>query len=139
MVGVVLVSHGTMAQGTVEAARMISGLQEALATVTLHEGDDLQGLVQRVASAIGEVDRGDGVVVMVDLFGGTPFNAAARVAMGSDKIEVISGLSLPMLVELLDQREGKTLQEVVEVARAAGNSGIRTLSESLATQAKDRR
>ena len=135
MVGVVLVSHGSMAQGTLEAASMIVGTQGGIATVTLREGDNVEGLVECVAAAIEEVDEGNGVLVLVDLFGASPFNASARLAMERDGIEVITGMSLPMLVEMMVRREGATLAELVAITREAGIQGVRTLSETLAGRA----
>ena len=133
MVGIVIVSHGDMADGLVDAARMIAGELEGIATVSLREADAVEGLVERVAAAIQEMDSGDGVVVLVDLFGASPFNASARLALqGDSKMEVISGMSLPMLLELVVERDGKTLEQLVEIALQAGTSGINTLSETLA-------
>ncbi len=132
MVGIVIVSHGDMADGLLNAAHMIVGEQEGLATVSLREMDAVEGLMERVAAAIEKVDGGDGVLVLVDLFGASPFNASARLAMqGDSNMEVISGVSLPMLVELMVQREGESLEKLVQVALEAGTSGIRTLSQTL--------
>ncbi|UCC77407.1 MAG: PTS sugar transporter subunit IIA [Anaerolineales bacterium] len=132
MVGIVIVSHGDMADGLLDAARMIVGEQDGLATVSLREMDAVEGLTERVAAAIEKVDGGDGVLVLVDLFGASPFNASARLAMqGDSNMEVISGVSLPMLVELMVQREGESLEKLVQVALEAGTSGVRTLSQTL--------
>jgi PTS system mannose-specific IIA component len=129
----VIVSHGDLADGLVDAARMIAGELEGIATVSLREMDAVEGLVERVAAAIQAVDSGDGVVVLVDLFGASPFNASARLALqGDSKMEVISGMSLPMLLDLVVERDGKTLEQLVEIAQEAGTSGINTLSETLA-------
>jgi PTS system mannose-specific IIA component len=135
LVGIVIVSHGEMAEGMLDAARMIVGEQEGIATVSLREMDAVEGLMERVAAAVEKVDTGDGVLVLVDLFGASPFNASARLAMQRDNIEVVSGVSLPMLVELAVQRAGQRLEQLVEIAREAGTSGIRTLSETLAGKA----
>lgn len=133
MVGIVIVCHGDMADGLVDAARMIVGEQEGLATVSLREMDAVEGLMERVAAAIEKVNAGDGALVLVDLFGASPFNASARLAMqGDSKIEVITGVSLPMLLELAVQRDGETLEQLVEIALEAGTTGIRTLSQTLA-------
>jgi PTS system mannose-specific IIA component len=136
LVGIVIVSHGDMAEGLLDAARMIVGEQEGIVTVSLREMDAVEGLMERVAAAIEKVDSSDGVLVLVDLFGASPFNASARLAMeGDSKIEVIAGVSLPMLVELAVQRDGESLERLVNIAREAGTSGIRTLSETLGGKA----
>ncbi|MBC7233555.1 MAG: PTS sugar transporter subunit IIA [Chloroflexi bacterium] len=120
-----------MAEGMLDAARMIVGKQDGIVAVNLREEDSVESLMDRIAAAIEEVDHGDGVLILVDVFGASPFNASARLAVQRDQIEVISGVSLPMLLELAVQREGQSLTKLVEVAREAGMSGIRTLSETL--------
>ncbi|MGC8788148.1 MAG: PTS sugar transporter subunit IIA [Anaerolineae bacterium] len=131
MVGIVVVCHGEMGDGLLDAARMIVGKQEGIVAVNLREEDSVESLMGRIAAAVEEVDSGDGVLILVDVFGASPFNASARLAMQRDQIEVISGVSLPMLLELAVQREGQSLAQLVEVACEAGVSGIRTLSETL--------
>jgi PTS system mannose-specific IIA component len=131
LVGIVIVTHGAMSDGMLDAARMIVGEQQGIAGVALKESDDVESLMERVAAAVEEVDAGDGVLVLVDVFGASPFNASARLAMTRDGMEVLTGVSLPMLLELMVQREDQSLQELVEIAREAGISGIRTLSEAL--------
>jgi mannose/fructose/sorbose-specific phosphotransferase system IIA component len=121
-----------MAEGMLDAARMIVGEQERLVSVTLREADGIESLTERVAAAVEQVDAGDGVLVLVDVFGASPFNASARVAMQRSKVEVLTGMSLPMLLELAVQCEGQDLSALTQVARDAGTSGIRTLSETLA-------
>ena len=120
-----------MADGLLDAMRMIVGPQESLVGVGLQEGDAIEGLLERVTQAVAQVDHGDGVLLLVDVFGASPFNASARLAMAREKVEVLSGVSLPMLLEVVTQREGLSLEEAVAIAREAGSSGIRTLSETL--------
>jgi len=132
LVGIVIVSHGDMADGLLDAARMIVGEQEGIATVSLREMDAVEGLMERIAAAIEGVDTGNGVLILVDLFGASPFNASARLAMQADSnLEVVSGVSLPMLLEVAVQHDDASLAQLVEIAREAGTSGIRTLSETL--------
>jgi len=131
MVGLVLISHGEMATGMLDAARMIVGEQERTLAVSLNEMDDVEGLMERIAAAVEEVDTGDGVLLLVDAFGASPFNASARLAMQRKNIEVITGMNLPMLLELAVQREGQNLNGLVQIALDAGKTSIRTLSETL--------
>lgn len=126
-----IISHGEMANGMLDAAHMIIGEQEGVVTVILKETDDVDGLKKRVEAALQQVDAGDGVLVLVDLFGATPFNISARVAVVHDQVEVITGMNLPMLLEVALQRESQGFAELVEIAKEAGRSGVRTLSESL--------
>jgi PTS system mannose-specific IIA component len=131
MVGIVLVSHGEMATGMLDAARMIVGEQERTLAIGLNEMDDVEGLMERIAAAVDEVDTGDGVLLLVDAFGASPFNASARLAMQRKNIEVITGMNLPMLLELAVQRDGQSLDGLVQIALDAGKSSIRTLSDTL--------
>jgi PTS system mannose-specific IIA component len=131
MIGIVLVSHGEMALGMLDAARMIVGEQERTLAVSLNEMDDVEGLMDRIAAAVDEVDMGDGVLLLVDAFGASPFNASARLAMQRKNTEVITGMNLPMLLELAVQRDGQSLDGLVQIALEAGKSSIRTLTETL--------
>jgi PTS system mannose-specific IIA component len=131
MVGIVLVSHGEMAAGMLDAARMIVGEQEQVLPVSLKEEDDVEGLMGRIAEAIKEVDTGEGVLVLVDVFGASPFNASARLALEGAKIEVITGMNLPMLLEMAVQRGSATFEELVEIGFNAGASGIRKFSDTI--------
>lgn len=131
MVGIILVSHGDMAAAMRDAAYMIVGPQQNVEAVSLRESDDVEGLMERVAAAIAAVDEGDGVLILVDVFGASPFNAAARLAMQRDKLEVLTGMSLPMFLELVVQRPRTSLEDLTAIAREAGTSGVRTFSETL--------
>lgn len=131
MVGIVIVTHGAMTDGLLDAARMIVGPLDGIVGVALMESDNVESLMERVEAAVDEVNTGDGVLILVDLFGASPFNASARLAMTRDGIEVLAGVSLPMLLELAVQRDDQPLQDLVEIAREAGTSSIRTLSETL--------
>jgi len=131
LVGVLVVAHGEMASGLLDAARMIVGDQEALLALSLQEMEDVEGLMAKVEEAISQVDTGEGVLVLVDLPGASPFNASARIAMQREGIKVVTGVNLPMLAELLVMRDGSSLDELVDIAKEAGISGVRTLSEIL--------
>jgi PTS system mannose-specific IIA component len=131
VVGIVIVTHGAMTDGLLDAARMIVGPLDGIVGVALMESDNVESLMERVEAAVDEVNSGDGVLILVDLFGASPFNASARLAMTREGIEVLTGVSLPMLLEVVVQRDDQPLQELVEIAREAGTTGIRTLSETL--------
>lgn len=131
MVGIVVVSHGNMAEGMMDAARMIVGEMEGVATVSLKESDAVEDLISRIETAVDQVDQGDGALILVDAFGASPFNASARLAMNRKNIEVISGVNLPMLLELAVQREGQNLEAVTQIALETGTASIRTLSQTL--------
>jgi PTS system mannose-specific IIA component len=120
-----------MAEGMVDAARMIVGEQEGIETVSLKEADAVENLMDRISDALTRVDTGDGALILVDAFGASPFNASARLAVGREKTEVISGMNLPMLLELSVQRDQQNLAELVQTALEAGTTSIQTLSQTL--------
>ncbi|MGN6622018.1 MAG: PTS sugar transporter subunit IIA, partial [Sphingomonas sp.] len=95
MIGLVLVTHGRLAQEFVTAMEHVVGKQERIATVCIGPDDDMEARRQDIASAIAEVDAGRGVIVLTDLFGGTPSNLAISL-MEAGRIEVIAGINLPM-------------------------------------------
>jgi PTS system mannose-specific IIA component len=131
LVGIVIVSHGNMAEGMIDAARMIVGEMERVVSVSLKEMDAVEDLMGRIEAALVKVDKGDGALVLVDAFGASPFNASARLAMNHKNVEVITGMNLPMLLELAVQREGQDLAAVTQIAIEAGTTSIRTLSQTL--------
>jgi PTS system mannose-specific IIA component len=120
-----------MAEGMIDAARMIVGDMEGVISVSLKEMDSVEGLMGRIETALIDVDKGDGALILVDAFGASPFNASARLAMNHKNIEVITGMNLPMLLELAVQREGQDLATVTQIALEAGTTSIRTLSQTL--------
>jgi PTS system mannose-specific IIA component len=133
MVGIVIVTHGTMAEGIMDAAGMIVGNLEGVRAVQLKEMDAVEDLMDRISAAVDEVDTGDGALVFVDLFGASPFNASARL-LGAEKernVEVITGVSLPMVLEVAIQRSSEDLESLVEIAEDAGTSGVKVLSRVL--------
>jgi len=133
LVGIVVVSHGDLAAGMIDAARMIVGSMEYVVPVSLKESDAVEDLMGRIETALSEVDQGEGALILVDAFGASPFNASARLAIGRKNVEVISGMNLPMLLELAVQREGQELAAVTQIALEAGITSIRSLSQTLQT------
>jgi len=131
LVGIVVVSHGDMAEGMIDAARMIVGSMESVTTVSLKESDAVEDLMGRIEIALNEVEQGEGALILVDAFGASPFNASARLAMERKNVEVISGMNLPMLLELAVQREGQDLAAVIQIALEAGITSIRSLSQTI--------
>ena len=132
MVGFVIVTHGKMAEGMLDAVRMITGIHDGLGAVGLNEEDDVEGLIDRISACLQSLDHDQGILLFVDLFGASPFNASARLALRSDApAEVVTGVNLPMLVELVMQREDLTLNELAEMALEVGPAGISRLSETL--------
>ena len=131
MIGMVLVSHGRLADELVAALEHVVGTQDQVVTVCIGPDDDMEQRRREILAGIETVERGDGVVLLTDMFGGTPSNLAISV-MNSPDIEVIAGVNLPMLVKLASVRDGKTLADAVDDAQEAGRKYISVASKMLA-------
>ncbi len=133
MVGMVLVTHGDVAACMLNSAAMIIGDLKGIQGVGFQEKDSVEDLMERIRSAVDEVDTGEGALILVDLFGGTPFNASARMLSDAPagKFEVITGMNLPMLLEAVTQRSGKDVEGLAAIAEEAGKSGVRLLTAEL--------
>ncbi len=135
MIGLVLVTHGRLAEELRSAMEHVVGRQRNVATVCIGPDDDMEGRRAEILSRITEVDTGDGVVLLTDMFGGTPSNLAIS-QMDRKGVEVISGVNLPMLVKLAKVRSSQPLAAAVDCAQAAGRKYIATASHIL-PQAKN--
>lgn len=130
MIGIILVTHGKLAEEFVHAMEHVVGRQEAVRTVCIGPNDDMELRRQEIADAIHAVDSGAGVIVLTDLFGGTPSNLAISL-MEAGKVEVIAGINLPMLIRLAKARGCMNVTEATAAARDAGRNYITVASEFL--------
>jgi PTS system mannose-specific IIA component len=130
MIGLVLVTHGRLASEFIVAMEHVVGPQKQIEPICIGPDDDMEERRDQIASAIKAVDQGDGVIILTDLFGGTPSNLAISL-MKSDKIEVIAGVNLPMLIRLDGARKTMDVRSAVTAAREAGRKYISVASEIL--------
>lgn len=130
MIGLILVTHGRLAEEFVHAMQHVVGRQEAVATVCIGPNDDMERRRREIADAIRAVDEGQGVIILTDLFGGTPSNLAISL-MQAGRIEVIAGINLPMLIRLAGARKAMDVTAAVVAARDAGKNYITIASEFL--------
>ncbi|KWV90465.1 PTS sugar transporter subunit IIA [Erythrobacter sp. YT30] len=130
MIGLILVTHGRLAEQFVEAMEHVVGAQEAVATVCIGPNDDMEERRADIAQAISDVDRGSGTIILTDLFGGTPSNLAISL-LEKGRVEVIAGINLPMLIRLAGARKSMSVIEAVEAAQTAGRNYITVASELL--------
>ena len=130
MIGLVLVTHGRLAEEFVTAMVHVVGPQEQIATVAIGPDDDMESRREDIATAITDVDAGRGVIVLTDLFGGTPSNLAISL-MRRGNVEVIAGINLPMLIRLGSARRAMKVTDAVAAAREAGRKYISVASEVL--------
>ena len=124
MIGRVLVTHGRLAEELRHAMEHVVGPQQAVATVCIGPEDALENTRAEIRPSIDAVDQGDGVVVLTDMFGGTPSNLAMQMATGERPVEVLAGVNLPLLVKLAKLRGSEPLAEAVDHAMAAGRKYI---------------
>lgn len=134
MIGLILVTHGRLAEEFVAAMQHVVGRQDAVATVCIGPNDDMEARRQEIAAAIAAVDSGAGAIVLTDLFGGTPSNLAISL-MKAGSVEVIAGINLPMLIRLAKARSCMGLAQAVAAARDAGRNYITVASEFLGQDA----
>ena len=134
MIGLILVTHGKLAEEFVHAMQHVVGRQEAVATVCIGPNDDMDKRRQEIAAAIKSVDGGAGAIILTDLFGGTPSNLAISL-MKPGKVEVIAGINLPMLIRLAKARNCMSVRDAVNAARDAGRNYITIASEFLGQDA----
>ncbi len=134
MIGLVLVTHGRLAVEFVTAMEHVVGPQTAVESICIGPDDDMEERRRDIAKAIAAVDQGTGVIVLTDLFGGTPSNLAISL-METGKVEVIAGINLPMLIRLESARRRMKVVDAVAAAREAGRKYISVASEVLGEQA----
>jgi mannose PTS system EIIA component len=130
MIGVVVVTHGQLATELVNAAETIVGDQPGFAAVSIGWHDAVELARDEIAEAIARVDSGSGVIVLTDMFGGTPSNLAITF-LAETRVEVITGVNLPMLLKLAGTREVADLRELARRIREDGRTGIWVASDLL--------
>jgi len=130
MIGIVLVAHGHLAPEFLAALEHVVGPQKQIASVSIGPDDDMERRRADILEAVKRSDSGEGVVLLTDMFGGTPSNLAISVMNGGN-IEVLAGVNLPMLIKLASVREGHTLEQAVLQAQDAGRKYVNVASRIL--------
>jgi PTS system mannose-specific IIA component len=130
MIGIILVTHGRLAEEFVAAMEHVVGQQDDVVTICIGPNDDMEQRRSDIADAIARVDSGAGTIMLTDLFGGTPSNLAISL-LKPGETEVIAGINLPMLIRLAGARKEMTLAQAADAARNAGRNYITIASEFL--------
>ena len=130
MIGIVLVTHGRLADELRSALEHVVGTQSQIEAIAIGPDDDITQRREQIIKSVHEVDTGEGVVVLTDMFGGTPSNLAISV-MERGRIEVLAGVNLPMLVKLASIRRDASLDTAVQQAQDAGRKYIYVASRIL--------
>lgn len=130
MIGLVIVTHGGLAREFRAALEHIVGPQERLETISIGPEDDMVARRREILDAVAATDTGGGVILLTDMFGGTPANLAISI-LDEANVEVIAGINLPILVKLASVRNEVPLSEAVVIARDAGRKYIKVASQQL--------
>ncbi len=131
MIGIVLAAHGPLPDALLESTSMILGELTQVTSVSLMPGDSLDGLVDRLQAAVNEVNTGDGVLILLDIFGGTPANATAFLTQRATDLRAVTGINLPMLLETFMARMSTDkLESLAETAFSGGRAGIVDIVEA---------
>ncbi len=136
MIGLVVVTHGRLAEEFLSAAEHVVGPQEMVRAVSIGPDDDMEKRRQDILDAAKAVDSGEGVIILTDMFGGTPSNLAIAV-MEKANAEVVAGVNLPMLIKLATVRADDDLDEAVKAAHEAGRKYINVASWVLSGETPD--
>ncbi len=136
MIGLVVVTHGRLAEEFLSAAEHVVGPQEQIRAVSIGPDDDMEKRREDILTAAKTVDTGDGVIILTDMFGGTPSNLAIAV-MEKANAEVVAGVNLPMLIKLATVRADGDLEEAVKAAHEAGRKYINVASWVLSGDAPE--
>jgi PTS system mannose-specific IIA component/PTS system mannose-specific IIB component len=131
MISVIVGTHGIFSEEILKSAEMIFGSQENVGSVTFNPGEGIDSLVEKYNNLINRLDSKEGVLFMVDLFGGSPFNAASIIAMKNENMEIVTGVNLPMILEVLGSREFLNLQELIQIALNSGKDAIKILTKNV--------
>jgi PTS system mannose-specific IIA component len=130
MIGVVIVTHSALADEFLMATQQIVGVVEGIEPISIDPSDPIEEVEARIKKGIKKVDMGRGVLILTDMFGGTPSNISLSFQQ-KGKVEIVTGINLPMLIKLSTLREEKTLDELASFIKAYGQKNIHLASEIL--------
>ena len=137
MIALIISTHGSFSEELVKSSEMIFGSQTNVGVVTFKPGEGTENLVDKYNTLINELDCTDGILFMVDLFGGSPFNAASILALKNDSMEIVTGVNLPMLLEVFGSRDFSSLSELLAIAQSAGKESIKQFVKEINTDIEE--
>ena len=130
LVGALVVTHGQLGQELVSAAQAIVGEISHMAAVSIGWNDDVNESKKKIEQGVSEVDQGKGVIILTDMFGGTPSNLSLPL-LKKNELEIVTGVNLPMVIKLANQSGADSLSELVSKVKKQGQSHISIASELL--------
>jgi len=134
LIGVLVISHGNFASGLLNAAEMIMGTQEQIKTAGLQPEEGPESFRETLEELVQEVDDGEGVLVLADLMGGSPANAGAYLLNQDIKVDLVTGVNLPMLLEVLTVRGGQDLESIANLCVSSVSEGVKKFSDVFSGQ-----
>lgn len=129
IVAIIIGTHGKFSKEILRSSEMIFGEQENIKAITFEPGESPDDLVKKYKKAINELEIHDGVLFMVDIFGGSPFNSANRIVVENANMDIITGINLPMLLEIYGSRSYSSLAELMSIGKKSACEGIKSLKE----------
>lgn len=137
-IGIIIVAHSRLAEELLKAAEMITDRKlNNFKAVSINPSDHPDKARKKILAAVKSIDTGEGVLILVDMFGGTPSNLSLSL-LSEGKIEIITGVNLPMIIEAADKSQKEKLPELVNILSLSGQKGIRSASEILSREVKER-
>jgi PTS system mannose-specific IIA component len=130
MIGLVIVTHGRLGQELINALEHVVGPQSNIASICIGPDDDMEQRRCQIVDSVASAEEGNGVILLTDMFGGTPSNLAISI-LGNANVEVIAGANLPMLIKLASVRQTESLEEAAQSAQEAGRKYINIASRLL--------
>lgn len=130
MVAIIIGTHGNFSEELVHSSEMIFGKQSNVGYITFKLGEGLEELAAKYSVVMDQLYTDDGVLFMVDLFGGSPYNAASMIALKNENMDVVTGVNLPMLIETFESMSFSNVKELKDVAITAGLAGIKSLKDT---------
>lgn len=130
MINLIIITHGEMSKAILDLSKMVLGEFDYLSAITFQPGEGPDDLFRKSNEVIKSFDNNHGTLFLVDLFGGSPYNAASRIVIENENMDIVTGVNVPMLLELLDAREDiSKVQQLVTIATDSGQAGIQLFSE----------
>lgn len=131
MAAVVVGSHGSFSRELINSAEMICGKQTNIGCVTFNPGESADDLVGKYEDIVSSLDCSDGVLFIVDLFGGSPYNAASRIAIKDKNMDIVTGINLPIALEIFGMHDFSSVDELVSIALNSSAETIKSFKETM--------
>ncbi|MDO4535396.1 MAG: mannose/fructose/sorbose PTS transporter subunit IIA [Clostridium perfringens] len=130
MIAVIVATHGELADEIVKVSEMIFGKQENVGVVTFLREENIEALKRKYDEQLSALNKDNGVLFLVDIFGGSPFKIASSISLQNDNMDIITGVNLPMLLEIYKLRDYLGLKEIVKFTKDSAKDGIKSLKSN---------